>query len=84
MSDFFENEKNIETEDNSISADEKSADTNENDAFSTIFSAPQEKRPYNPKNTGKKKILSVIAALVAVAVLVSGTVAVIKLIPEKT
>lgn len=87
MSDFFENEKDIETQTDDISAAEDAADKSENietDEFSTIFSNPQEKRPYNPKNTGKKKIFSLIAAVVAVAVLVSGTVAVIKLIPEKT
>lgn len=68
MSDFFENEKDIEIQEEN----------------STIFSNPEEKRAYNPKNSGRKKVLSLVAALVAVALLVSGTVAVIKLIPEKT
>lgn len=87
MSDFFENEKDIETQTDDLSAAENAADKSEpceTDEFSTIFSNPQEKRPYKPENAGKKKIFSLIAAVVAVAVLVSGTVAVIKLIPEKT
>ena len=84
MSDFFENEKDIETKDSIETAAEEAAGTAESDDFSTIFSAPEEKRAYTPKNTGRKKVVSLVAALVAVAVLVSGTIAVSKLIPEKT
>lgn len=49
------------------------------DAESTIFSAPKEHKD-TPKNSGGR-LKKIIAALLAVAVLIGGTVAVIKLIP---
>lgn len=77
MSDFFENEKDIETLD--------MAEKNEEPAeeFSTIFSDPTEKKT-NTKNGSKKRILSVVAAVLSVVILVAGTLTVIKLIPKKT
>ena len=53
------------------------------DEFETVFSDPQNHSHAKGKNTKKKRILSVIAGAVAVAVLVGGTLAVIKFIPEK-
>ncbi len=74
MSDFFEeNQNNTEPV-----ADQSVSDS---DTESTIFSAPVE---HNDKNTkvGKKKLKSIIAVFLAVAILIGGTIAVIKLIPE--
>lgn len=79
MSDLFENQENrLETAaDNTVSEAE-----NKNDEESTVFSAPVEHKKRAPVNAGKKRLTSIIAACVAVAVLVGGTVAIIKLIPE--
>lgn len=49
---------------------------------STIFSAPEE-HTEKVKSPKKKKIIAVISAFLAVCILVGGTLAVIKLIPEK-
>lgn len=51
--------------------------------FSTIFSNPEAHKEVVRKNGNKKRLTVVISALAAVAVLVAGTFAVIKLIPEK-
>lgn len=80
MSDLFENQPNeLETAaaDNTVSEAE-----NKNDEESTVFSAPVEHKTKSPVNAGKKRLTSIVAACVAVAVLVGGTVAIIKLIPE--
>ena len=50
---------------------------------STVFSAPAEHKGENIKSPKKRKILAVIAAALAVLILVGGTIAIIKLIPEK-
>ncbi len=68
MSNFPENEK---TELNGNTAEE----------FSTVFSDPAAHRDIPQKKT--RRLLAVIASVLAVAVLAGGTVAVIKLIPEK-
>lgn len=49
---------------------------------STIFSNPTE---HNDKveKSGKKRLIAIIASLCAVAILVGGTLAIVKLIPEK-
>ncbi len=84
MSDLFEKDQN--NLEQSASAEqnvgEATADINEEE--STVFSAPVEHKKKAPKNNNKKRITSVIAACLAVAVLVGGTVAIIKLIPEMT
>lgn len=51
--------------------------------FSTIFGDPVEHRKKSGGPRKSKRLISVIAACLAVAVLVGGTLAVIKLIPEK-
>ena len=51
--------------------------------FSTVFSDPEQHKTVVQKNGNKKRLKIVITALVAVAVLVSGTFAVVKLIPKK-
>lgn len=51
--------------------------------LSTVFSNPAEHKAVAIKNGNKKRLLRVIAALLAVAILVSGTIAAIKLIPKK-
>jgi len=58
-------------------------DSTVTDDFSTVFSNPVEhsKKAENAKK--KKRLPIVLASLLAVAVLVGGTIAVIKLIPEK-
>ncbi len=80
MSDLFENQENqLET----VAADDNvSATENMSDEESTVFSAPVEHKKKAPVNAGKKRLTSIIAACVAVAVLIGGTIAIIKLIPE--
>ena len=57
----------------------------EQDEFSTIFSDPlaHKKTADKVANPNKKRWVSVIAGVLAVAILIGGTFAVIKLIPEK-
>ena len=55
----------------------------QDEEFSTIFSNPEKHKTVAVKNGNKKRLKIVIAALSALAVLVAGTFAVIKLIPEK-
>ncbi len=59
--------------------------TEEVDELSTVFSDPTAHKVTadQKKNAGKKRILSIVAGVLAVAVLIGGTVAVVKLIPEK-
>lgn len=84
MSDFFEKDQN-ELKEQAVSADDTVSETQEiSDEESTVFSAPAEHKVKAPKKSGKKRLTSIIAACVAVAVLVGGTVAVVKLIPEMT
>lgn len=82
MSDFPEN--NSQNEINQSVADENvgNGTPEENtEEESTVFSAPVEHKD-KAKKSGKKRLVSVIASALAVAVLIGGTVAVIKLIPE--
>ncbi len=67
MNNFPENENNI----------------SQDDEISTVFSDPEQHKVIAVKDGNKKRLKIVITALVAVAVLVSGTFAVVKLIPEK-
>lgn len=88
MSDFLN--KNQDELDSSVTETEEST-TNIFDEESTVFSAPPEHKKRNPKEpfvifgivvaSGMKNI---IAAILAVAILVGGTLAVIKFIPEMT
>lgn len=81
MSDFFENDK-LTTKspvDDTVDGDTANEIAEEE---STVFSAPVEHKDKASKNAGKKRLVSIIAACLAVAVLIGGTVAVIKLIPE--
>lgn len=55
----------------------------EQEEFSTVFSDPMQHKTVVKKDGNKKRLKIVITALVLVAVLVSGTFAVVKLIPEK-
>jgi len=78
MSDFFENKDellNSQTDnfESTVEAEEEE---------STIFSAPAEHKVKAPRQKGKSRVVSVIAACVAVALLVCGTFAVKKFIPE--
>lgn len=50
---------------------------------STVFSAPAEHNDKKLKSPKKSRIITAIAAVLAVCLLVGGTLAVIKLIPEK-
>ncbi len=80
MSDLFENQQeNLENTPADCTVGEVQ---NENDEESTVFSAPQEHKVKAPKNTKKSRLISIIAACLAVALLISGTIAIIKLIPE--
>lgn len=84
MSDFPLNEKKDEITENAELDDAiKVNGQDTDDEFSTIFGDPVEHRKKAGDAHKKKRLLSVIAACLAVAVLVGGTLAVIKLIPEK-
>lgn len=78
MSDLFEN--NQELNDKTLTDDTVSEAVEE----STVFSAPTEHKDKVPKNTNKKKIFSIIAACLAVAILVGGTLFIMDKIPELT
>ncbi len=75
MSEFSENNKNIEQ------PAENAEYRNEYDEFQTIFADPEAHND-KPKANKKKRILAIIAACAAVAVLVGGTISVINLIPK--
>ena len=81
MSDFLENEKNIQPE-NEVEAETEIKEEyhDELDEFSSVFADPQAHND-KPKSSGKKRLVAIIAAFLAVAVLVGGTIAVINLIP---
>ena len=85
MSDFFEKEQNdleqTKPADDTVSEVSVSKKT-VSDEESTVFSAPIEHNDKVVKKNGKKRIISIIAACLAVAILIGGTIAVIKLIPE--
>lgn len=51
-------------------------------SFETIFSDPAAHKDEAPKNNGKKRLIALLSGLLAVAVLVGGTLAVIRFIPE--
>lgn len=57
---------------------------NEQEEFSTVFSNPTEHTTKAVKNGNKKRILTVLSAFCALAVLVGGTFAAVKLIPKKS
>ena len=79
MSDFFDNNQNeLETSSTPDTINEVS----EAEEESTIFSAPVQHKRKAVNQGNKKRVSSIIAACVAVAVLVGGTLAVIKFIPE--
>ena len=59
----------------------ESVEENTDEVFSTVFSAPAEHKRA-PKRK-KHRLLVAIASVLSVAILIGGTVAVIKLIPEK-
>lgn len=81
MSDFPLNEQN----ENNIELDENvNADVTETeDEFSTVFGDPVQHKKRADKPHKKKRLMAIISACLAVAILVGGTVAVVKLIPEK-
>lgn len=80
MSDFPENKANESEEPAESSVTQAEPETSEE--FSTVFSDPTEHRKIS--GGGKKRRLrAIIASVTAVALLAGGTVAVVKLIPEK-
>lgn len=85
MSDFFEKEQNdleqTTPADDTVSEASVPKET-VSDEESTVFSAPIDHNDKVVKKNGKKRITSIIAACLAVAILIGGTIAVIKLIPE--
>ncbi|MDO4608067.1 MAG: DUF4340 domain-containing protein [Clostridia bacterium] len=76
MSDFFDEKQN-----NAEPIADQEVSDSDIDTESTIFSAPIEHNDKKPKKS-KKKLTSIIAVFLAVAVLIGGTIAVVKLIPE--
>jgi len=85
MSNLPENERNLEENisEEVISETEHTTIEDGYEEFGTIFGDPEEKKSASEKSGGKKRIISIIAAVLAVAVLAGGTFAVVKLIPEK-
>ena len=81
MSEFQENEKMVESQDVEETQEIKEEYHDELDQFTSIFADPEAHND-KPRENGKRRIISIIAAFLAVAVLVGGTIAVIKLIPE--
>ncbi len=81
MSDFQENEKLTEPEVVEEAKEVKEEYHDELDQFTSIFADPEAHND-KPRENGKRRITAIIAAFLAVAVLVGGTIAVIKLIPE--
>ena len=57
---------------------------NGQEEFSTVFSDPTEHTTKSFKNSNKRRILAVLSAFCALAVLVGGTFAAVKLIPKKS
>ena len=82
MSDFFENNQEINEQSPADRTVGEAAVEETNDEESTVFAAPAEHKDKATKKGGKKRLVSIIAACLAVAILIGGTVAVIKLIPE--
>lgn len=84
MSEFFEN--NQELNEQNLTDETVSEETTGNDIpeESTVFSAPAEHNDKAPKNPLKKKIITIIAACLAVAILVGSTLFIIDWIPEIT
>lgn len=83
MSDFPENEKVTTTDENTVVENEVFED--EYAEYETIFGDPSEHNDKRPKadKGNKKRIISLISVFLVVAILVGGTLTVIKLIPEK-
>ncbi len=77
MSDFFDNDNEPKNE--------ETAQENEKVDFdeSTVFSAPIEHSAKKTKKVKGKLLIRIISAFVTLAVLIGGTIAVIKIIPEK-
>ena len=71
---------------NSFDENQNIQSTEETEELSTVFSDPtaHNKTSENKKGNGKKRITMIVAGVLAVAVLIGSTVAVVKLIPEKT
>lgn len=83
MSDFFD--KNTEEQktaaDSNVGEPENVTEQSDEEE-STVFSAPLEHNDKAPKNPNKKRLTAIISACVAVAVLICGTIGIVKLIPE--
>lgn len=84
MSDFFENQTNKSEQPLTNDTVSEKVVQNVDTEDSTIFSAPVEHEKKSSKSQNKKMLTSLICTAVAVAVLIGGTFAVIKLIPELT
>lgn len=71
---------------NSFDENQNIQSLEETEELSTVFSDPtaHNKTSDNKKGNGKKRITMIIAGVLAVALLIGSTVAVVKLVPEKT
>lgn len=81
MSDFFKDDIN-EISENTEPQNDNTVNTDDTDAESTIFSAPVEHKDRVRNNTAKKVIM-LIAVVLSVTILVSGTLLIKKFVPEK-
>ena len=83
MNELPENQNTAE-EDNLPNESKQGTFRDEYAEFTTVFSEPEQKNGKRIKTGGiKRQMKAVIASAVALALLVGGTVAVVKLIPEK-
>ncbi len=71
---------------NSFDENQNIIEAENTDEFSTVFSDPaaHENVAESKNSNAKKRIISVIAGVLAVVILISSTILVVKLIPEKT
>lgn len=83
MNEFPENQNNTETDD-LPNENKRETFRDEYAEFATVFSEPEQKSGKKIKKGGiKRQMKAVIASAAALALLIGGTVAVIKLVPEK-
>lgn len=68
---------------NNTPENEKNEIIENDEVFSTVFSDPSEHRKIKKDEKSKKPLIKILACFLSLAVLIGGTVAVIKLIPER-
>ncbi len=82
MTELPENEKELAAVKEEVPADNTEY-RDEYEQFGTIFSEPQQKETKSKKSFAKRQLRGIIAAALALCILIGGTIAVVKLVPEK-